>query len=120
MINLSEEEIQKIQKWAATGWLIGLLFSIVGHLYTIRKFSSIASSSMMTAGGGLKMSPLEMAKLLQGNEAVMKLLRNLLEDSLNLAIPMNMLKISQFNQGTIGLIGTVTSCLGMYSNWPKN
>ena len=116
---MSEEDIQRIQKWAATGWLIGLLFSILGNLYVIQKLSSMETSSSSSKVSS-SLRPMEIARLIQGNEAMLKLLRDVLEDTLNLAIPLNMLKISQFNQGTIGLIGTITSCLGIYTNWPKN
>jgi Peroxisomal biogenesis factor 11 (PEX11) len=112
LIELKEEEIQDVQKWAATAWILGLLFSLMGNLYLLKKMGSMVAATNTTKNTA------DLLYLMQSNVMAMKILREIVEDGLNLAIPMNMMKITQFNQGTIGLIGTLTSCLGIYGNWP--
>jgi peroxin-11B len=47
----------------------------------------------------------------------LKLGRELLQDSLDLIIPYSMMGMSNINAGLVGIVGTITSLIGIWNTW---
>lgn len=99
--------------------MAGLFFAICSDIHKIqtlleaRKASADApSSSLNTALWFLKSLSLS-----TDNECG-KLCRLLLQDSLDIILPMNILEIVNLNSGVIGILGMVTSLMGLANVWP--
>jgi peroxin-11B len=49
-----------------------------------------------------------------------KLVMELLQDSLDVVIPAALLEYLPVSQGVVGLVGTITSLMGVFNAWPRS
>lgn len=49
-----------------------------------------------------------------------KIILELVQDSLDLVIPASLLEWLPVNQSFVGLVGTITSLMGCWAAWPKS
>lgn len=110
-----------MQRLAAYGWMIGLLFSIFADIYKIQTFLESNKSNAKDLSNSAINSTLWFFKSLSSsnNNESGKLCRILVQDSLDILLPMNVLNITNYNSGVIGLIGLSTSLMGLYNIWPS-
>lgn len=93
-------------------WMTGLLFNTVAGLYKLYQLKQSSQSVNKQEGEGAVE-----AKKLQRDWNATSL--QLTQDLCDLAAPTTALGFSNFDDGFIGLAGTVSSLLGVYSAWKK-
>jgi len=112
-LRLEPEIAKKVDKTSQRFWLSGIAFSIL---------CGLAKTGRLVRE--IKLSTSEKA---EGDEAQIKALRanrtaarqQLIQDSLDIWLPLTNLQFANLNDGTIGLIGTMTSLMALRSNWAK-
>lgn len=110
MLHLSPDSAQKIQRWAALGWACGLGFGVIADLHRFR----LNEHQRKLAGHDQDASALKF----YAKEKV-KIVTDLVQNSFDLVIPLSTLQYVHFSPGTVGLVGTFTSLLGAWANWPS-
>ncbi|KAB2573861.1 Peroxisomal membrane protein PMP27 [Lasiodiplodia hormozganensis] len=103
---------KKIQEQAYRAWTAGLLFSVVAGVYQLaqlRKRSGAVDEKEAE-------SVVEKKKIQkEGNAAKIQLISDLCD----LAVPLSALGYVTLDDGIVGLSGTVSSLLGLWSVWKK-
>ncbi|KAF2416692.1 putative peroxisomal membrane protein PMP27 [Tothia fuscella] len=106
------DNIKKIQKEAYRMWMTGLLFNTLAGLYKLYQIKAHSSTvNKQDAEGAVQ------AKKLEREQNATSL--QLVQDLCDLAAPSTALGFANFDDGFIGLAGTVSSLLGVYSTWKK-
>ena len=102
------EDIKKLNTNASRAWFIGLLFSVALDLHKLRVNQAKQAKAASGAGD---------VKALQTERR--GLLLDLIRDVFDLSIPGSSLEYVKIETGTVGLLGTVTSAIGIYQQWGK-
>ncbi|KAL0261439.1 Peroxisomal membrane protein PMP27 [Diplodia seriata] len=104
--------IKKIGEQASRAWATGLLFSVVAGVYTLaqlRKRSAAVDEKEAE-------SVVEKKKIQkEGNAAKIQLIT----DICDLAVPLTALGYVNLDDGIVGLTGTLSSLIGVWSVWKK-
>ncbi|OLN85167.1 Peroxisomal membrane protein PMP30A [Colletotrichum chlorophyti] len=103
---------KKLQKEAFRFWAIGLIFSIVGQTYTLYRLQQREAKVDKKEGEGVVE-----AKRIAIERAASRL--QLLSDLCDLTVPTSALAWANFDDGIVGLAGTVSSLIGVYTQWKK-
>ncbi|KEY70761.1 hypothetical protein S7711_03257 [Stachybotrys chartarum IBT 7711] len=93
-------------------WVLGLTFSIVGQLYTQYRLNQREARIDRKDGEGVVES-----KRIAIERAASRL--QLITDLSDLTIPTTALGLANFDDGFIGLAGTLSSIIGIYIHWKK-
>jgi len=103
---------KNLQKSAYRFWLAGLLFSAISGTYTLYTLRQQGASVDKKDGEGVVA-----AKRIEKESAAVKL--QLISDLCDLTVPSSALGYTNFDDGFVGLAGTVSSLIGVYGQWKK-
>ncbi|WYZ35616.1 hypothetical protein EsH8_X_000263 [Colletotrichum jinshuiense] len=106
------EGAKKLQKEAYRFWAIGLIFSVVAQTYTLYRLQQREAKVDKKEGEGVVE-----AKRIAIERAVSRL--QLISDLCDLTVPTSALAWLNFDDGIVGLAGTVSSLIGVYTQWKK-
>ncbi|KAF5249211.1 hypothetical protein FANTH_5477 [Fusarium anthophilum] len=107
------QHAKRLQQEAYRSWAIGIAFSIIGQLYTLRQLSVRASKVDLKEGEGVVES-----KTISIERAAAK--KQLLCDLCDILVPVSGLGyVSFLDDGIVGLTGTLSSVIGVYTQWKK-
>ncbi|KAK4060128.1 hypothetical protein H0G86_007870 [Trichoderma simmonsii] len=101
-----------LQQHASRFWAMGLIFSIAGQVYTLHRLRQREAKIDRKDGEGVVES-----KQILKERAASHL--QLISDVCDLTIPSSALGWVGFDDGFVGLAGTVSSAIGVYSQWKK-
>lgn len=105
------ENIKTLQREAYRLWMVGLTFSIVSGLYKVYGQQQRAQHTNSKEGEGA----VEVKKLERERKATM---RQLVSDLCDICAPIYTLGYSnRLDDGIVGLAGTMSSILGVMSQW---
>ncbi|KAF2635615.1 peroxisomal biogenesis factor 11 [Massarina eburnea CBS 473.64] len=103
---------QRLLREAYRAWFTGISFSVASSLYALYKLRERGAAISEKDGEGV----VEKKKVDKEANAV-KI--QLLSDLCDITIPASALGWVEFDDGLVGLAGTVSSLLGVYSQWKK-
>ncbi|KJZ74611.1 hypothetical protein HIM_05961 [Hirsutella minnesotensis 3608] len=101
-----------VQRHAYRAWAVGLLFSVAAQLYTLRQLKAREAKIDRKDGEGVVESKrIKMERSASHTQ--------LLCDLCDLTVPFSALGWVGFDDGFVGLTGTVSSVVGVYNQWKK-
>ncbi|AEO64317.1 uncharacterized protein THITE_2110343 [Thermothielavioides terrestris NRRL 8126] len=103
---------RRLQELAYRCWAVGLVFSVLGQLYTLRQLRLREAAVDRKEGEGVLES-----KRIAMERTASRL--QLTSDLCDLTIPASALNWVAFDDGIVGLAGTVSSLIGVYLQWKK-
>jgi peroxin-11B len=103
---------KRIQKEAYRFWMIGLLFSTMSGTYSLWNLRQQSRKINKEDGEGVVA-----AKRIEKERASINL--QLLSDLCDLTVPTTAIGLTNFDDGFVGLAGTVSSLIGVYNQWKK-
>jgi len=103
---------KKIQETAFKFWLAGLAASALAGIYNTYKLRE-RSKGIDEKDAEAKVEAVQIARQLQATNI------QLISDLCDITVPSTALGYTNFDDGFIGLIGTVSSLLGVYGAWSK-
>ncbi|KAI3660247.1 hypothetical protein MP638_005110 [Amoeboaphelidium occidentale] len=114
------QDIKTINRTAAKCWLLGLICAVTADLYRLR--NNLQRLESIEKGGfkALKEDEVLRKEHLMFKAEQPKLVMELLQDSLDVVIPAALLEYLPVSQGVVGLVGTITSLMGVYNAWPRS
>jgi len=114
-------DVAGIKKWegakragreAYKAWFTGLMFSAIGGVYALYNLRLREAAVSKEDGEGVVES-----KIIQKERAAINL--QLISDLCDLTVPSSALGWANLDDGIVGLAGTVSSLIGVYSVWKK-
>jgi len=106
------EAAKRLQVEAYRCWMLGLVFSAVGGVYGLYQLRQQQAQIEKTDGEGVVAS-----KRIEKERAALNL--QLLSDLCDLTVPTTAIGLANFDDGFVGLAGTVSSLIGVYTQWKK-
>ncbi|KAG7286577.1 hypothetical protein NEMBOFW57_008888 [Staphylotrichum longicolle] len=103
---------KRLQQEAYRFWAMGIACSIVGQLYTLYRLRQREARVDRKEGEGVLES-----KRIAMERAASRL--QLTSDFCDLTVPVSALGWVAFDDGLVGLAGTLSSLIGVYSQWKK-
>jgi len=103
---------KRFQKEAYRFWMIGLLFSVASGSYSLWNLRQQQGRIDKKDGEGVVAS-----KRIEKERAAIQI--QFISDLCDLAAPTTALGITNFDEGAIGLAGTVSSLIGVQNQWKK-
>ncbi|KAB8293951.1 hypothetical protein EYC80_009423 [Monilinia laxa] len=103
---------KRLQKEAYRFWLMGLLFSTASGLYSLYHLRQQSAKIDKKDGEGVVTS-----KRIEKERAAIN--TQLLSDLCDITVPSSAIGLAKFDDGIVGLAGTVSSLIGVYSQWKK-
>ncbi len=122
---------QRLQREAYRCWMIGLLFSTVSGAYSLYNLRQQAAKLNKEDGEGVVASKriekydgrtcptYPNGLLIETSRERAALNLQLISDLCDLTVPTSAIGITNFDDGFVGLAGTVSSLIGVYSQWKK-
>jgi len=109
---LDPEAYARVQKSAARFWLIGISFSLVSGAYKTSQLRAKASRTLASTSSPEKeVERRADLKAIKIQQAAVN--RQIVQDSLDWMLPATTLGFVHLNEGALGLIGLVTSIMGL-------
>ncbi|KAL1588564.1 hypothetical protein WHR41_03074 [Cladosporium halotolerans] len=103
----------RLQKEAYRAWFFGLSCNVIAGLYTLYNLRIQAKKQQDSADAEKAVEVKKLAK--DASTAQLQLLSDLCD----LTVPSSALGYANLDDGIVGLAGTVSSLLGLYSAWQK-
>ncbi|KAI9714146.1 MAG: hypothetical protein M1812_006474 [Candelaria pacifica] len=103
---------KKLQREAYRAWFAGLLFNTIAGIYTLYQLRQRSQAINMKEGEGVVES-----KKVERERAATNL--QLISDLCDLTVPSSALGYANLDDGIVGLAGTVSSLIGVWSVWKK-
>lgn len=103
---------KRLQKEAYRAWLAGLTFNAIAGFYTLWQLRRREQSTDKSDGEGV----VESKKLARERAATNV---QLLSDLCDLTIPISILGYLDLDDGMVGLAGTASSLIGVWTTWKK-
>ncbi|KAF2744769.1 peroxisomal biogenesis factor 11 [Sporormia fimetaria CBS 119925] len=103
---------QRLAREAYRAWFTGLTFSLISSLYSLYRLRERAAVVSEKDGEGV----VEKKKIQKETNAVRL---QLISDLCDITVPSTALGWAKFDDGFVGLAGTVSSLLGVYAQWKK-
>jgi len=103
---------QRLQREAYRCWMIGLIFSAVSGTYSLYQLRLQQSKIDKKDGEGAVA-----VKRIEKERSTINL--QLLSDLCDLTVPTSAIGLTNFDDGFVGLAGTVSSLIGLYTVWKK-
>jgi len=103
---------QRLQREAYRCWMIGLIFSAVSGTYSLYQLRLQQSKIDKKDGEGAVAT-----KRIEKERSTINL--QLLSDLCDLTVPTSAIGLTNFDDGFVGLAGTVSSLIGLYTVWKK-
>lgn len=123
---------KRLQKEAARFWMTGILFSTISGVYSLYNLRQQEGRIDKKEGEGVVASKriekyvIFLACDAQGYENLLTsdseraaINKQLLQDLCDLVVPATTLGFTNFDDGFVGLAGTVSSLIGVHSQWKK-
>ncbi|KAL1966993.1 hypothetical protein VTN77DRAFT_3737 [Rasamsonia byssochlamydoides] len=107
------EAAKKLQNHAYRAWLSGLIFSFVAGVYTLWRLQEKEKTINLKEGEGVVE-----AKKIQRERAAARI--QLVSDICDLTVPLSALGYVNFDDGLVGIAGTISSLIGVWSAWKKS
>ncbi|KAF3389079.1 Peroxisomal membrane protein PMP27 [Penicillium rolfsii] len=104
--------VKRLQESAYRSWAAGLLCSIVAGVYTLYTLQAKEKTVDRKEGEGVVE-----AKKIEKERAAARI--QLISDLCDLSVPASALGVAQLDDGLVGLAGTVSSLIGVWSQWRK-
>ncbi|RDL37089.1 putative Peroxisomal membrane protein PMP27 [Venustampulla echinocandica] len=123
------EGAKRLQKEAYRCWMVGLIFSAASGVYSLynlrqqqatidKKDGEGVVASKRIEKYGVSSDELGVCLLTRSRERAALNLQ-LVSDICDLAAPTSAIGLTNFDDGFVGLAGTVSSLIGVYSQWKK-
>jgi len=106
------ESAKKFQREAYRCWMIGLIFSTISSSYSLWNLRQQQSRIDKKDGEGVVA-----AKRIEKERAAINM--QFISDLCDLTVPTTALGFANFDDGFVGLAGTVSSLIGVYGQWKK-
>ncbi|KAI1910395.1 Peroxisomal membrane protein PMP27 [Ophidiomyces ophidiicola] len=106
------DSIKRLQSQAYKAWFAGLMCSAIASLYSLWKLKEMERNVNKKDGEGA----LESKKITRERAAITT---QLVSDICDLTIPSSALGYVNFDDGIVGIAGTMSSLLGIWSVWKK-
>ncbi|KAH7312237.1 peroxisomal biogenesis factor 11 [Stachybotrys elegans] len=106
------DRAKTLQREAFRFWAMGLTFSVVAQLYTLYRLNQREAAIDKKDGEGVVES-----KRIARERAASRL--QLLSDLCDFTIPASALSLANLDDGFVGLAGTLSSIIGIYTQWKK-
>lgn len=106
------ENLKKLSETAAKAWLSGLACSAVAGVYTLWRLGEKEKTIDRKEGEGVVE-----AKKVQKDRSAARI--QLVSDFSDLVVPLATLGYINVDDGLVGLAGTVSSLIGLWSQWKK-
>ncbi|KAK4506435.1 hypothetical protein PRZ48_000167 [Zasmidium cellare] len=103
----------RLQKEAYRAWFAGLACNVVAGIYTLYGLTQLAKKQAAEADAEKKVEE----KKLEKERAATQL--QLVSDLADLTVPLSALGLVNFDDGIVGLAGTVSSLIGLRAAWAK-
>ncbi|KAJ9620196.1 Peroxisomal membrane protein PMP27 [Taxawa tesnikishii (nom. ined.)] len=103
--------MKKLQREAYKAWMMGLLFSVVNSVYGLYTMQFQAAKEAQTGEKAVEVKKMQKER---NNTQI-----QLVSDLCDLSIPLAALNIANLDDGIVGLLGSVSSLLGVYGQWNK-
>ncbi|TGO36681.1 hypothetical protein BHYA_0117g00040 [Botrytis hyacinthi] len=103
---------KRIQKEAYRFWLMGLLFSTASGMYSLYNLRQQSAKIDKKDGESVVTS-----KRIEKERAAINM--QLLSDLCDLTVPSSAIGLANFDDGIVGLAGTLSSLIGVYGQWKK-
>ncbi|CAI7675738.1 unnamed protein product [Penicillium pancosmium] len=104
--------VKKLQEYAYRAWGAGLLCSAIAGIYTLVRLQEKEKTIDRKEGEGVVE-----AKKIEKERAAARI--QLVSDLFDLTIPATAVGIANFDDGIVGIAGTVSSLIGTWSQWRK-
>jgi peroxin-11B len=112
------EDIKTLNTNASRAWFVGLVFSVALDLHKLRMNAAKQAKARAAASTAADADAARRdARALVAERR--GLLLDLVRDVLDLSIPGSALEYVKIETGTVGILGAVTSAIGVYQNWPS-
>jgi hypothetical protein len=139
-------DLKKVDEWHSKGWFFGLMAGFIIAAYKLRAVleenkaaraqlndpSKLAAANKLLKAGDEKRNKQIMAMVKNGVDLVVRSCTDWMEEGLRVLhsdncvllavlcfqIPAARLGWLPVSDGTVGLAGTITSCIGIYDTWP--
>jgi hypothetical protein len=104
--------VKRLQESAYRSWAAGLACSVAAGLYTLFRLQEQEKTVDRKEGEGVVE-----AKKIEKERAAAQI--QLISDLCDLTVPASALGLAQLDDGLVGLAGTVSSLIGVWSQWRK-
>jgi peroxin-11B len=123
-LRLTSDTVQRIDVYHSQSWFVGLLFGAFVSLYKLQVLVKEERALLSTLPPHLDLQrndvdDVRKKALLMLQEKKAKQVMGVVKNGTDLIIPAARLKWVDVSEGTVGLAGTITSVMGMYSTYPK-
>ncbi|KAJ6095777.1 peroxin-11 Pex11-Penicillium chrysogenum [Penicillium sp. IBT 16267x] len=106
------ESVKRIQEHAYRAWAAGLLCSALAGLYTLFKLQEKEKTVDRKEGEGVVE-----AKKIEKERSAARI--QLFSDVCDLAAPLSAIGVLNLDDGIVGITGTISSLIGVWSQWRK-
>jgi peroxin-11B len=116
------QDVRSIGQKAARFWLIGLALNILAGIYRHRQISmrvDTTQKAIREQNRSGVVNETTRQELRNARKELSSTRRQLLQDCLDILIPSTTLNYTGLNDGLVGLAGTITSLMGIRSQWNK-
>lgn len=107
---------KRLVREATRAWFTGLAFSILSGVYSLynlqNRQSAISSSSVSS-------EPEKVVEVRKVDKEIVAVQIQLVSDLCDIVMPSTALGWANFDEGWVGLAGTTSSLLGVWSQWKK-
>ncbi|OKL56185.1 hypothetical protein UA08_08443 [Talaromyces atroroseus] len=106
------ESAKKLQEYSTRAWLSGLVCSVAAGVYTLYRLQEREKGIDRKEGEGVVE-----AKKIERERVAARI--QLVSDLCDLTIPVSTLGYVKLDDGLVGIAGTVSSLIGVWSSWKK-
>lgn len=104
--------VKRLQESAYRSWFSGLVCSVIASVYTLYRLSEKQKTLDLKEGEGVVE-----AKKLEKESSAARI--QLFSDLSDLVIPASAIGLANFDDGFVGIAGTTSSLIGLWSQWRK-
>jgi hypothetical protein len=106
-------------------WLYGLFFGVVLNMYKLRALleeqkSQSAVLRNSEASGNQEQADKAAKAIVAIDDKKNKQVMGIIKNGIDMIIPAQRLQWVPVSDGTAGLAGAITSCIGIYDTWPAD
>lgn len=106
------DSAKKLQEYAYRAWMSGLVCSVVAGVYTLYRLQERQKTVDRKEGEGVVE-----AKKIERERIAARI--QLVSDLCDLTVPLSALGYAKLDDGLVGIAGTISSLIGVWSAWKK-
>eukprot|EP01133_Synstelium_polycarpum_P019070 gene19070-22835_t len=114
-IGLTKFDTTKLSRFSSVAWFIGLCCSIIIDLHNLKSVLH-KEKTLIAAAKQVGQTSDEMVAVQKKKD---ELYLNCVKNSCDAVIAANLLKFYTSSQGTVGICGLISACIGGYQMWPS-